>query len=317
MEKRILVGGGATISRTFYNFESEIPANANNGVAYTLARLDGTLLASGQATWSGLQGIYNVIIPPQPKPDRLVLTWSGAFGAAEAQQQVDYIDVAGGFYFDLAELRAMNGLSDTTTFPTQSLAEARRVTEDLIEAYCRVAFVQRFNRELLDGYGLGTLLGGLARGIDWRTTGSAASMMVERTPNKPLPPGNVSPLIKVLVNQQQGGWTVQDTSTWTLSEWGRISTTGYIFPPAIAGQNLDVQYAHGYLTPPPDVRRAALRLARQVLLTQQSAIPDRAHTMTTDVATFSLTMASEEFPTGLPEVDAVLQQYREWVPRFA
>jgi hypothetical protein len=78
-----------------------------------------------------------------------------------------------------------------------------------------------------------------------------------------------------------------------------------------------VRYTYGMPRPPADVKRAALLLAQNWLLSVESNIPDRARMMTTSWATFQLSSAGEEYPTGYPEIDSVLNRrgYRS-VPSF-
>lgn len=311
-EFRILKNNAARVARTFYKADGETPADATpqtTGVTYGISAIDGTVITAAgvTATYLAAAGQYAAPIPAQTRLNRLVVTWTATTvsdnpGLVTA---VDYVDVKEAFFFELAELRAMDGLADTAKYTSAMLADARRASEYLIENYTQVAWTPAFEREVLDGLDY-TLLEGRYRGVDYKALGSGATIELKRVPC----------LTKHLIQVSIAG-TVQDISTWTLSEWGRLSTGGTVFPPATAGQNVDVQYEHGYYAPPPDLKRAAMRLARHTLLTQNSSIPDRARLMTTEFATFQLTIASEDFPTGLPEVDAVLQNHREWVPRFA
>lgn len=305
---RVLKNNAATVSHTFFAADGETPTDAapqTTGVTYAITRADGTAVSAGTASYLGTAGAYSVPIPAQTRLDQLTITWTATGIAPGTQSQVDFVEVSGGYYFELPELRAMDGLANATVYPALSLAAARFAAETLVEDYTRVAWVPRFHREILDGMQY-TLLQGQFRGIDYKAMGAGATMQLERTPN----------MTRTLISVSISG-VAQDISTWTLSQWGRVSTSGLVFPPATAGQNVDIQYETGHRYPPEDLKVAAKRIARQALLSQKSSIPDRARIMTTEFATFSLTIASEEFPTGIPEVDSVLQQRREWLPRFA
>lgn len=305
---RVLKSNAATVSRTFYAADGETPADAapqSTGVTFTLTRADGTAVTSGTATYLNSTGAYSAVIPAQSRLDVMVLVWTVTGIAPGTQTITDYVEVSGGSYFDLAELRAMDGLSNTTAYPSAALAGARMAAETLVEDYTRIAWVPRFYREILDGMQY-TLLQGQFRGVDYKAMGSSATLQLERTPC----------MTRKIIGVTLSGVS-QDLTGWTLSRWGRLSTGGTVFPPATAGQNVDVQYEWGHTYPPEDLKIAAKKIARLALLSTKSSIPDRARIMTTEFATFSLSIASEEFPTGMPEVDSVLQQRREWIPRFA
>lgn len=309
---RILKNNATRIARTFYNEDGETATDAapqTTGVTYGISSVDGTVItaAGSAATYASSAGLYTAVIPAQTRLNQLIVTWTATGVGTNPGPLVitDYVDVRQAYFFELAELRAMDGLADATKYTAAMLADARRVSEQLVEKYTRVAWTPAYEREVLDALEY-TLVQGQFRGVDYKAIGSGSVIQLKRVPC----------MTKHLIQVSVAG-VVQDITGWTLSEWGRLATGGTVFPPALAGQNVDVQYEWGEYVPPSDLKRATLRLARQVLLTQNSSIPDRARMMTTEFATFQLTIASEDFPTGLPEVDAVLQQYREWTPVFA
>jgi hypothetical protein len=79
-----------------------------------------------------------------------------------------------------------------------------------------------------------------------------------------------------------------------------------------AEYDCELVYEYGMSPPPADVRRAALLRIRDVLVSINSAIPDRATTFqVTEFGTYSLATAGRNgFDTGLPEVDAILSRYK-------
>src|SRR6266704_992526 len=111
---RVLKNNAATVSRTFLDVDGETPIDAapqTTGVTYALTRSDGTAITSGTATYLSITGAYSVTIPAQARLDQLTLTWT-ATGIGPGNQVItDYVQVAGAFYFDLPELRAMDGLN--------------------------------------------------------------------------------------------------------------------------------------------------------------------------------------------------------------
>ncbi|MFE4355109.1 hypothetical protein [Kitasatospora sp. NPDC056800] len=72
-----------------------------------------------------------------------------------------------------------------------------------------------------------------------------------------------------------------------------------------------VTIEYGLYPPPPDVRRAALLRIRDVLLSDNSAIPDRAVSFqVSEMGTYQLATAGRAgYETGVPEVDATLARY--------
>lgn len=68
----------------------------------------------------------------------------------------------------------------------------------------------------------------------------------------------------------------------------------------------ELHLAHGATSTPADLQRAALAFARY--LARKNNLPDRATEVATEGAVFSLAMPSPDRPTGLPEVDAVVQR---------
>ncbi|MFF4818080.1 hypothetical protein ACFY2K_26245 [Kitasatospora sp. NPDC001309] len=71
-------------------------------------------------------------------------------------------------------------------------------------------------------------------------------------------------------------------------------------------------FEFGIYPPPADVRRAALLRIRDLLVSANTAIPDRAVSFQiSDMGTYQLATAGRAgFETGLPEVDAILNRYK-------
>jgi hypothetical protein len=81
--------------------------------------------------------------------------------------------------------------------------------------------------------------------------------------------------------------------------------------PLAAGAVISVAYEYGISPPPADVKRAALLRVRDLLVSINSGIPDRAVTFqVNDMGTYQLATAGRAgFETGIPEVDAILSRY--------
>lgn len=281
--KRIRTGNAATLSRTFYD-ATLAAADLDAAPTVTVADLAGTTVTSGTATSAG-SGVYTFDVGPFDDPALYNVTWAGA-RSGKAVSEVDQLEVRGGAYFELIELKDMDGVGDR--FDVDQLEAARVIAEDTIEGYCERAFVPTYAREIYDGNG-------------------GYFLYVDR-----------SYPTRVLAATIDG--TAQTTTDWTVSSAGKVDTAyNGIFTWAAGGQNVALEYVHGLTRPPSDLARAALRLARHVLLTETTTVPDRANLMTTEFATFRLQTADEnrDRPTGLPEVDAVLNRYAIELPTFA
>jgi hypothetical protein len=70
-----------------------------------------------------------------------------------------------------------------------------------------------------------------------------------------------------------------------------------------------VAYEYGWPTPPADVSRAAMILARYELVS--SDISDRMVSFSNDLGEVRLSVPGNKYPTGIPIVDATLARYDE------
>ena len=73
--------------------------------------------------------------------------------------------------------------------------------------------------------------------------------------------------------------------------------------------NVAVLYEHGRRSPEAPVKRAGIRLAKSVLLPSPLTADERATAVFTDIGGYRLTLPGRDGPTGLPDVDAVLDQF--------
>jgi hypothetical protein len=182
------------------------------------------------------------------------------------------VEVVGGFLFSVAQARALKPLNDTTRYPTQAIIDARTLAESALEDACDVAFVPR------------------ARTVTTIASGSTLSLGVNRVRSV----GSIT--------DYEG--TVTDLTTTWIAGGMVVGTTVWSARP------LTVRVEHGYDTPPPRVSAACLLLAKNWLI--KGPIDDRATAVTTDDGTFSMaTPGLRGSSFGLPEVDAVVAEYRE------
>jgi len=143
---RVLVGSDNIItSPMFVGADEEAPSNLDTGVP-TVAVTDaaGTTLTAPTASLVG-DGRYKVKLTAAAHTtdiDRLTVTWTGtADGMVQTLTQT--VEVVDGHYATLAELRQLDELSDTSSYPSDALRWARDSYAELVEEYLGASFVGR------------------------------------------------------------------------------------------------------------------------------------------------------------------------------
>jgi hypothetical protein len=287
INSRGAVGNDLTLTHFFYS--SEAPIDADGNVTVTVTRADGTALTGGTvASNNGTVGAYDFVLTAATHTnvvDQLTVTWAAEVNTGTVRLATQYVDIIGSRYFDLVDLRNMQGLDSETRYETADLEWARTVAEVQIERYVETAYSRQYAREIQDG-------------------NLTCETYVNRLPTWELRSVSID------------GTLVADLTGWTLTSTGRIRSVdgGTLFTCTVEGQNVIIDYEYGYDFPPADLGRAALRYARHVLLTEETTIPDRARMLQTEIGLFHLDAASEDSPTGLPEVDSILVRYRNETP---
>lgn len=261
-----------TVNTLFVTFYiGETPMDADGDVDVVVTDFFDAAILTTVATNETGTGNYSVELPAQSSVKVLRVAWSGTF-QGDDQEVIQEYEIVGDFLFSLAELRAQDGLDDDTVYPTSALVTVRDDVTDLINEFTGTAFGETWSYE--------------------RTRARSNDLILARRPIRSL----------LSVTDADG---ILDIDAWYWSSNGIIEATTYVDRDAL------VQYAYGKVGVPGDLRRAALRLARHWLLSNPSSIPDRARMMTTQWGTYQLTTASEDHPTGLPDVDATLIRYMD------
>jgi len=280
VSERILRNTGANAEVTF---EADgQPLNADAGVTVTITRADGSTLVGGDAATPvpGQIGRYRYPVAPRSELDHLTISWTGVF-AGLTQTLVTDLEIVGGFYVSLGEIRARADLSDPAKFTVAQLVEARTWFEDTVEGYCDVAFVPRYAREVLDGSGTDTL---------WLTH------------------HQLRRLLSVKIDGE-----VQTTTAWTPYPDGRIVRDTGVFP--VGRRNVEVAYEHGYDRPPSPLAKAAFVAIRDKLLTDR--VGERQYAVVTEAGIQRLSTPGRDRPFGIPFVDAVVTAHSERIPGIA
>jgi hypothetical protein len=272
---RLLVGTPMTVGVVF--FDTGIAADPGT-VTVTLTRADGTVLAVGAPTAGTGSGprSYRLSTVAAGSLDTLTATWSSAtLGTITTT-----IEIVGGFLFSLPEVRALTPLDDTTKYTNADVLTVRTQVEEAIEQEAGCAFVPRYTLETFDGTGTNTLL--LSKPVVRRLRSVSVNAALYGSTD-----------LAVLATKAAG--TVYAPAGWP---------SGY--------SNVTIGYEHGYGTPPAEIRRAALMLAKMWLTARRSPLDDRAVTFSAaDGGSYSLAVPGRNGSYfGHPDVDSVIDRYK-------
>ena len=284
---RVLKTAQVVLSHTFY--VDETPTDAIGAVTYSVKRLDGTVVASGNATGPSAQHVYTVTVPAQSQLDMLTVDWTGTVGGAAVTAR-DFIEVVGGFIFGLAEARAVPPALDATRYPTDKLAQKRIGVEQECETICGQAFVPRFAR--------------VAFTLDADARGTSITSKLA------LPHINVTALRAITVDG-----AAQSVTGLSVSQSGVLR--GLVWTGTIIGSRIIVEYEHGMDYPPEDLKDACMLRLRSRLTQGDSGVPQRALSFSVqDGGVYRLSTPSAT-KTGIPDVDGVYERYTIGMGGFA
>jgi hypothetical protein len=275
---RVVTGTSPTITVTFSD-DGETPV-ATTGVTVEVSRDDGTTIDSLPAPAADQDGhVWTVQLPAAAvsAPDTLAVRWTDDAGRIT----LDRIDVVGRRYVTVAQLRARPDMT-ADRFDLQQLLNDLERVEDLVEDHCKVAFVPRAGVQRAPASHRGEFVLDQLRvtGIRWaRADGVALDLAdVDLDPR---------------------------TGTITLDSVAR-------------GEVVAVGYTHGSDAPPADLAEAVVDAVRAKLLADRSGMASRELSIRTEMGDrVFLAQPGTDRPTGIPEVDAVLNRYRQHVPGIA
>ena len=195
-------------------------------------------------------------------------------------------------YFELAELRARDGMGDVTKYSDADLTRARAWIEALIERECGTSFIGRARVDQIDGT-------------------SSRDLVL---------PGFVLSVTSVSVDGV--AFTAPQLADLVTYPEGRIrrKTLG-IF--AHGDRNVTVSWSAGYTAVcPDDLKDAAILAARDKLLREKGPVSMRTLSYTSDLGEstrFATASSTYDRPTGVPDVDVVIVGWRNrvYVPSVA
>lgn len=272
---RVLRTAQVVLSHTFY--VDETATDATGAVAYSVQRLDGTVIASGNAS-GPVSNAYTVTVPAQSTVDTLTVDWTGLVAGATVTAR-DIVEVVGGFIFGLAEARAQPPVLDPTRYPTARLAQKRIGVEQECEEICGQAFVPRFARVTLT----------IPPGDTWNVIR--------------LPHINVRALRALTIDG-----TAQSLSGLGVSVAGVVSGSSAWYG-RVSGTSVIAEYEHGMDYPPEDLKDAAMLRLRSRLSAGDTGVPQRALSFSVaDGGVYRLSTPSGK-KTGIPDVDGVYERY--------
>lgn len=286
--ERVLRNTSATVSVTFYNGTTAV--EADGAVNVVANKADGTTLFNTAATNESGVGVYSVVIPAQANLNYLTLTWTGTFTGTSVSITSE-VEIVGGFYFALGELRAYeSAFSNTTKYPDSVLADARAQVESEFEDICHRAFVPRYWRE-----------------ESLETDPDEYMLWTEK------PEVNVFTVLSQsghdLMSYYTSGYLVRDKN----SPRGihAVNTAVNLFNYDTMYYPISTEYEYGLKQVPIPIKNKALKRAKQVLLGLKSTIDERATTMLLpDIGTVNLATPGERgSETGVPDIDVVLRRY--------
>lgn len=189
-------------------------------------------------------------------------------------------------YFTLVELRALPDVSNSTTFPDATVEAAAARVVSIIERVCQTSFVARtVTGEVHDG--------------------GCYEIFLDK------------PWALSVTSATENGVAVTDTLRLNNVRVLRYASGSYTPRPWLAGfDNVAITYQAGYsATVPADIKDAALQATRYRLLTRAStaSMNDRATSITNEFGNVNLSVATNDTPFGLPEVDSVVTSWRDYL----
>lgn len=283
----VLKGNDAfVVSPLFVGTDGETATDPASTPTVAATRADGTVIGTAPVVDDPTpsDGLYRAKLLAATHVDRLdelTLTWTGTITGLGAVELEQIVEVAGRRYVSAAEVRAVNGMSSTTKYPTSRILEAIRQVETIVEDVVGIAFVPRFARERLCGDGSRWLI------LNRRKVSELLSVTID---------GTAQSLTDLDV---EGRRLVHKTSSF--------SGTGDGAP------NVILEYVHGLSAPPADLRRQALRYVVQKLLIEESPMSNNVVSQNIEGVTTRYSTPNPDLGrwTGDLEFDAVLGRLRK------
>lgn len=268
--RRIPASVATEVTVTFVDGDG-VAESATGTVTCAVVDGAGAAVSSGNATDLG-GGRYGFTVDLADL-DVYAATFSGAFTGDAVRSASTTFEVVGVIPLSVADVRGVDDdLADIVKYPAATVLVEIQAAWDILEQGLRVSIVPRGARVTVDGSGAATLL------VDQLELRTVESVSIDGT--------------------------VVATSDMVVKRGGVIYRPGG-WP---AGHsNIELHLTHGWSQTPDTVVRALRLLAIDRLVTR--ATPSRATSVSTDVGAFRLTIAGRDGYTGIPDVDAVIDQF--------
>ena len=239
----------------------------------------GATVSTGAPVYDGTAKTLTLLIDASllPRLDTYTITWSGTVDG-QPWSWTDELELVGGYLFEIADLRASDkAFTNTTKYPTADLAVARMSVEETIEGdkAAAVAFVPRGARATVSGTGRSDI----------------------RLPHYEVREVYALSVDGLAYTSQQIAALIIDDDRLFLPEgvWDK------------GKRNIVVHYAHGRDYAPGPIVRAALMLAKEYIVASDT--PSRATATSVGTQWFRVNVAGRDGITGLPDVDAAIDQH--------
>lgn len=281
-DQRVVTKTPATLTVGFVDQDGE-PANPAGAVTVAVTRADGTVLkAAGTATTTvdPPQGTRTVALTAaeNDRLDRLTCVWTAASG----ETVTTHVDVVGGYYFTLGELRKLDGMNG---LPAADLRVARQMVEEMVEERTGWVWVPRLAVETIQ---------------------ANVGVRLSQHPVRRIRAVSVDGVADVAAN-------------WYSDTYGILSPiAGWTYTTSPVSSSLTVAYEVGEDRPPIQLTSALIDAARQGRLDRTNGISQRTTSITNDVGgTTSYARATVRDVFGMPAVDAVLAFWDRGIPGTA
>lgn len=268
--QRVAASVATEVTATFISGDG-VTEDATGAVSVAVVDGAGTSVASGTATSLG-GGKYGYTVDLTVL-DVYTATFSGAFSGDAARSLSVPFEVVGFVPLSITDIRSADeDLTDVVKYPNTVVESEIQAAWDVLDKNLKVAIVPRGNRETVDGSGL------RSQPIQWLYPRAVVSASVDGSAVD----------VSTLVPKRHG--VIVNPGFWTEGDG-----------------NVDLHYTHGWDAPPDPVLRALRLLTIDRLVTR--ATPSRATSLSTDVGAFRLTIAGRDGATGIPDVDAIIDQF--------
>lgn len=194
-------------------------------------------------------------------------------------------------YVAIDEIRALPNLGDDNRFTDDELADAREWFETIFEDYTGMAFVPRLATE--------------------RLAGRCSAIMLKHWPVR-----SVTAVRCFTTVTASTAFTTDELVDLLIDPTGEIRRYSQGYWPA----DVELDYVHGQLAPPADVKKAALIAIQERLMEDKTGRPaDRTYGTATDGVFVRSILPGKDKPFGLAAVDEVANRYRAKykLPAFA